>query len=104
MKRYPFLVACLALVLLSACVAPLSRTTELRKGLAFEVGGGLSEYRGHGLTRDSGHWLGYRPMLRDIRSFGARSEASGLSELRETLRALITASQPSIAPAIAPVS
>lgn len=56
-----------ALLLLgAACIAPLSRTTELKPGIGLEFGGGLSVYRGTGVVRDSSALFGLRAQLQDV--------------------------------------
>jgi hypothetical protein len=60
------LVIAAALLLATACIAPLSRTSVIRPGLGFEGGAGLSEYRGHAIATDSSSWWGGRAVLQDI--------------------------------------
>jgi hypothetical protein len=56
----------LTVLLLVSCIAPLSRTTEMNRGWQFEAGGGISEYRGHTIVRDSSTWWGGQTALRGV--------------------------------------
>jgi hypothetical protein len=55
-----------SLLLVAACIAPLSRTSELRQGLDVEGGAGLSEYKGHVFVNDSTSWWGGQAVLKDV--------------------------------------
>jgi len=63
--RYLALVGAGAL-LFAGCVAPLARTSEVGSGVGFEVGGGLSAYRGGKIVKDTSTWWGNQAVLRDV--------------------------------------
>ncbi len=57
---------CALVLLLAGCVAPLSRTSEVGRGVGFEFGGGLSAYRGGTILKDTSAWWGNQAVLRDV--------------------------------------
>lgn len=65
MNRLSIVIAA-SLLLLAACIAPLSRTSEIRQGFDFEGGAGVSEYTGHAIITDSSSWWGGRAVLGSV--------------------------------------
>ena len=71
-----------AVVLLgtAGCIAPLARTSANDPGFSMEFGGGLSQYRGHVLIRDTTTTFGYRVNRRGINAgpYGAARIGYGI--------------------------
>ena len=66
MRRLIAVTFCSAVLLVTSCIAPLARTSEIRKGWSVEAGAGITEYRGHTIDRDSSSWWGGRTRLADV--------------------------------------
>ncbi len=66
MEYRGLLVLIASFLMLTGCIAPLARTSEVGHGFGFEGGGGASVYRGRVILKDTSVWWGGRSVMRDV--------------------------------------